>query len=108
MLYINMLRIFFKIKKNPHRAIIVFDISMIDIDWLTINLALIMFLIDKIYIDTGWLIDRINAWMISWLISQVTYCIQSQEIIWGIAPQGYRCQNCDYDVHKKIVHQVHV
>ena len=40
-----------------------------------------------------------------WML-QVTYCNQSQEIIWGIGPQGYRCQNCDFDVHKKIVHQV--
>ena len=22
---------------------------------------------------------------------QVTYCNQSQQMIWGIAPQGYRC-----------------
>ena len=36
----------------------------------------------------------------------MTYCNQSQEIIWGIGPQGYRCQNCDFDVHKKIVQQV--
>ena len=40
------------------------------------------------------------------VVVKVTICNQSHEIIWGIAPQGYRCQNCDYDVHKKIVHQV--
>lgn len=37
---------------------------------------------------------------------QVTYCNHTQFIIWGIGPQGYRCQNCDFDVHKKHVYNV--
>ena len=37
---------------------------------------------------------------------QVTYCNHTQLIIWGIGPQGYRCQNCDFDVHKKHVYSV--
>ena len=37
---------------------------------------------------------------------QLTYCNQTQTIIWGIGPQGYRCSNCGFDVHKKFVHKV--
>ena len=37
---------------------------------------------------------------------QVTYCNHTQSIIWGIGPQGYRCQNCDFDVHQKHVYNV--
>jgi len=37
---------------------------------------------------------------------QVTYCNQSQGIIWGIGPQGYQCSNCSFDVHKKFVQKV--
>ena len=37
---------------------------------------------------------------------QVTYCNHTQLIIWGIGPQGYRCQYCDFDVHKKHVYSV--
>ena len=37
---------------------------------------------------------------------QVTYCNHSQGIIWGVGPQGYKCENCDFNVHKKFVHRV--
>jgi len=37
---------------------------------------------------------------------QVTYCNHSQGIIWGVGPQGYKCENCDFNVHKKHVHRV--
>jgi hypothetical protein len=37
---------------------------------------------------------------------QVTLCTHTQLIIWGIGPQGYRCQNCDFDVQKKHVYHV--
>ena len=36
---------------------------------------------------------------------QVTYCNHSQGIIWGVGPQGYKCENCDFNVHKKHVHR---
>lgn len=37
---------------------------------------------------------------------QMTLCNHTQLIIWGIGPQGYRCQNCDFDVLKKHVYSV--
>ena len=37
---------------------------------------------------------------------QLTNCNQSQTFIWGIGPQGYKCSNCGFDVHKKFVQRV--
>ncbi|XP_040569446.1 uncharacterized protein [Lepeophtheirus salmonis] len=37
---------------------------------------------------------------------EVTYCNQSQIMIWGIGPQGYRCSNCGFDVYRKYVQHV--
>ena len=37
---------------------------------------------------------------------QLTYCTHSQQIIWGIGPQGYQCSNCGFDVCKKWVSKV--
>ena len=43
--------------------------------------------------------------MFAMLNFQVTYCNHSQGIIWGVGPQGYKCENCDFNVHKKFVHR---
>ena len=47
-----------------------------------------------------------NCWLVfAMLTFQVTYCNHSQGIIWGVGPQGYKCENCDFNVHKKFVHR---
>ncbi|CAG0882121.1 unnamed protein product [Cyprideis torosa] len=37
---------------------------------------------------------------------EVTYCTHCLKLIWGIAPQGEHCQDCDLKVHKHCVSQV--
>ncbi|XP_050692232.1 rho guanine nucleotide exchange factor 11-like isoform X3 [Eriocheir sinensis] len=36
----------------------------------------------------------------------VTYCNHCGLIIWGIAPQGYQCTNCEMNIHKSCAKQV--
>ncbi|XP_042870466.1 rho guanine nucleotide exchange factor 11-like isoform X2 [Penaeus japonicus] len=36
----------------------------------------------------------------------VTYCNHCGLIIWGIAPQGYQCANCEMNIHKSCAKQV--
>ncbi|XP_045595690.2 rho guanine nucleotide exchange factor 12 isoform X4 [Procambarus clarkii] len=36
----------------------------------------------------------------------VTYCNHCGIIIWGIAPQGYQCTNCEMNIHKSCAKQV--
>ena len=36
----------------------------------------------------------------------MTRCNQSQDIIWGIGPQGYKCSMCGFDVYKRNVNKV--
>ncbi|XP_063889548.1 rho guanine nucleotide exchange factor 11-like isoform X1 [Scylla paramamosain] len=36
----------------------------------------------------------------------VTYCNHCGLLIWGIAPQGYQCANCEMNIHKSCAKQV--
>lgn len=31
---------------------------------------------------------------------EVTHCNHCQEVMWGIAPQGYQCNNCELNIHR--------
>lgn len=31
---------------------------------------------------------------------EVTHCNHCQNIIWGVSPQGYRCTNCELNIHR--------
>lgn len=34
---------------------------------------------------------------------EVTHCNHCQNIIWGVSPQGYRCTNCELNIHRACV-----
>lgn len=31
---------------------------------------------------------------------EVTHCNHCQNIIWGVSPQGYQCENCELNIHR--------
>lgn len=31
---------------------------------------------------------------------EVTHCNHCQNIIWGVSPQGYQCENCELNLHR--------